>query len=103
MSDLQASTAQRIHKTYADYFFTRFHSQELRASWSSLAIGAVEFEEMDGRRFLELDSEVTGDLAQAVIEMRKVIDSHVANEGAADFVVARAAVQPAQEEKQLKA
>jgi hypothetical protein len=68
-----------------------------------LAIDAIQLEELDGRRLFELDPELAGDFAQGVVEVREVIDGHVANEGAANFVVSRAAVQPAQEEKELKA
>jgi hypothetical protein len=50
-----------------------------------------------------LDAEVAGDLAQGMIEVREVIDGHVTDESAANFVVARAAVQPAKEEEQLQA
>ena len=70
---------------------------------SPLAIVAVQFEKLDGRRVLELDAELAGDLAQCVIEVRKVIDGHIANKGAANFIVASAAVQPAKKEEQLKA
>jgi len=63
---------------------------------------AIEFEELDGRRVLELDAELASDLAQRVIEVREVIDGHVADEGDANFVVAGAPVQPAKEEKQLE-
>jgi hypothetical protein len=59
----------------------------------------VQLEELDGRRVLELDAELAGDLAQGVIEVREVIDGHVADEGGANFVVARAPVQPAKEEE----
>ena len=45
----------------------------------------------------------TGDLAQRVVEMRKMIDGHVANEGAANFIVAGAAMQPAEEKEKLDA
>jgi hypothetical protein len=64
---------------------------------------AVQFETVHGRGFLKLDAEVAGDLAQGVIEVRKVIDGHVANESTADFVVACAAMQPAKKKEQLQA
>ena len=70
---------------------------------SPFSVVAVELEELDGRRFFEFDAEVAGDLAQGVIEVREVVDGHVANEGAANFVVARAAMQPAEEEEKLEA
>jgi predicted RecA/RadA family phage recombinase len=66
---------------------------------SSFSIRAIQFQEMNGRGILELDAQVTGDLAQGMVEVREVVDGHVANEGAADFVVAGAAVQPAEEEE----
>ncbi len=74
-------------------------SPKLWASQSPLAVRAVQLEELHGRWLLELDAEVSSDLAQGVIKVRKVIDGHVANEGAANFVVARAAVQPAKKEE----
>lgn len=46
-----------------------------------------------------MDAELPGDFAQGVVKVREVIDSHVTDEGAADFIVARAPVQPAEEEK----
>jgi hypothetical protein len=82
--------------------FTNHESQNTNHA-SPLAILAVQLEELHGRRFLELDAEVAGDLAQGVIKVREVIDGHIANEGAANFVVSRAAVQPAKKEQQLKA
>jgi hypothetical protein len=70
---------------------------------SRFSVSAVQFEKLDRRGFLELDAEVAGDLAQGVIEVRKMIDGHIANESPANFVVAGTAVQPAKEEKQLEA
>jgi len=63
---------------------------------------AVQLEELDVRGFVELDAEVAGDLAQGVVKVREVIDGHVANEGAANFVVASAAVEPTKKEEQLE-
>jgi len=63
---------------------------------------AVQFQELDRWRLFQLNAELAGDLAQRVIQVREMIDGHVANEGAANFVVARAPVQPAEEEKELK-
>jgi hypothetical protein len=42
---------------------------------------------------------VIANLAKTVVEVREVIERHVSNERASDFVIARAAVQPANEEK----
>jgi hypothetical protein len=64
---------------------------------------AIQFQEVDGRGFLKLDAEVAGDLAQGVIEVGEMIDGHVSHEGAANFIIAGAAVQPAKKEKHLEA
>ena len=87
---------QRTTKSY-------LHGSRITNHESPLAIVAVQLEELDGRGILELDVEAGSDLAQGVIEVREVVDGHVANEGAANFVVAGAAVQPAEEEEQLEA
>ena len=42
-----------------------------------------------------------GDFVQGVVDMRQMIRGDVAHEGAGDFVVAHAAVQPAQEKDEL--
>jgi len=47
--------------------------------------------------------EFAGDLPQGVIDMREVVECHVANEGAANLIVARAAVQPTEKKEQLNA
>jgi hypothetical protein len=52
-------------------------------------------------RLFEVDVQFAGDLAQGVVEVREVIDGHIADEGAANFVVACAAMQPAQEDAEL--
>ena len=44
----------------------------------------------------DFDAELAGDLSQGVVEVREMVDGHVADEGAAYFVVAGATVQPAQ-------
>ena len=64
---------------------------------------AVQLEELDGRGLLQLDAVVSGELTERVVNVRKVIEGHVANEGAANFVVAGAAVQPAEKDEKLKA
>jgi hypothetical protein len=62
---------------------------------------SVQLEELDWGRLFEVDIQFAGDLAQGVVEVREVIDGHVADEGAANFVVACAAMQPAQEDAEL--
>jgi hypothetical protein len=64
---------------------------------------SIKFEKLNGWWVLQLDAQVSGNLAQAVVQMWKVVEGHVADEGASNFVVAGAAVQPAQKDKQLKA
>jgi hypothetical protein len=99
-------TTRGIWAVVAKWVFTNHPSSAeggFRASHSALAVLASQFQEMDGRGFSKLDAEVACDLAQRVIEMREVIDGHVANEGAADFVVAGAAVQPAKKKEHLEA
>ena len=71
-----------------------FHQSLVTGHQSRFSILAVQLEELDVRGFVELDAEVAGDLAQGVVKVREVIDGHVANEGAANFVVASAAVEP---------
>ena len=80
-----------------------FHQSPVTNHRSPFSILAVQFEELYGWGFFELDAELAGNLTQRVIEVRKVVDGHVANEGAANFVVAGAAVQPAEKEEQLQA
>jgi len=58
---------------------------------------------LDWWRLLELEAEAPGDLPQRVIEVRQMIDGHVAHEGAAYFVVTRATVQPPQKDEELDA
>jgi hypothetical protein len=70
---------------------------------SPFPILAVEFQELDWRRFLDLQAEAAGNLTQGVIEVRMVVDGHVAHEGAADFIVAHAAMQPTKKEETLHA
>jgi hypothetical protein len=59
---------------------------------------SIQLEKLNGRRIFELDAQVAGDLAQSVIEMREVVEGHIANERAANFIIACPAVQPSQKE-----
>ncbi len=76
-----------------------FHESQITSHESPFSFPAIQLKKLHRRRVLELDAQVAGDLAQTVVEMRKVIESHVANEGAANFIVACAAVQPSNKEK----
>ena len=62
---------------------------------------AVEIEEADHRRFVQRNSLLGGDFLQRVVDVRQMIGGDVAHEGARDFVVAHAAMQPAQEQNKL--
>ncbi len=67
----------------------------------SFAVLTVQFHELHGGRLLKFYAQVTGDLPQGVVKMGKVIDGHVSYECAANFVVARAAVQPPEKHDKL--
>src|SRR6266849_4426566 len=67
---------------------------------SALAAG-VEIDELDERRFVELNSLPCGDFLQRGVDVRQMMGSDVAHEGARDFVVAHATMQPAQEDYEL--
>jgi hypothetical protein len=62
----------------------------------------VQVEKLNRWRLLQIQPEVTGDLSQGVVEVREMIQSHVADEGAADFVVAGAAMKPTNEHGELR-
>ena len=64
-------------------------------------MAAVEVDELDQRRFVEINSLLHGDFLQRVVNMRQMIGGDVAHEGAGDFFVAHAAMQPAQEDDEL--
>jgi hypothetical protein len=82
--------------------FTNYESQITNHA-SPFSILAVQLQELDGRGFLEFDAELAGDLTQGVIEVREVVDGHVANESATNFVIAGSAVQPPKKKEQLQA
>jgi hypothetical protein len=85
--------------------WTGWVHQSLVTSHQSLPfpIGAVEFQELHAWGLLNLQAQVSGDLAQRVMEMWEMIQGHVAHEGAAHFIVSHAAVQPAEEDEELEA
>jgi len=70
---------------------------------SAFRILAIEFQELHGRGLFEFQAQTAGDLAQGMVEVWEVIDGHVADEGAANFVVTRAAMKPAKEDEELNA
>src|SRR5882757_8640576 len=64
-------------------------------------VAAVEVDELDQRRVVEINSLLRGDFLQRVVNVRQMIGGDVAHEGAGDFFVAHAAMQPAQEDDEL--
>ena len=71
--------------------------------YSPLAVVAVEFQKMHGRRFFDFHAEVDSDLPQGMIEVRKMVDGHIAHKRASNFIVTHASVQPTDEEETLNA
>jgi hypothetical protein len=65
----------------------------------SFPLATVQLQELHARRFFKFDAEMVADLAQSVIKMRKMIEGHITDERVSDFVITRAPVQPANEEK----
>lgn len=61
----------------------------------------VEVDEADQGRFVESNSLPGGDFVQRVVNVRQMIGGHVADEGTRDFVIAHAAMEPAQEQNEL--
>ena len=62
---------------------------------------AVEVNEADERRFVELNSLPRGDFVQRVVNVWQMIRGDVADERGHDFVVAHAAMQPAKKHYEL--
>jgi len=57
----------------------------------------VQVHKADEGRIVEFNSLLGGDFLQRIVDVRQMISGDVAHEGARDFVVAHAAMQPAQE------
>jgi hypothetical protein len=64
---------------------------------------AVQVHEPDHWRFREVNSLPLGDFVQGLIDVRQMDRGDVSDEGADDFVVAHAAMQPAKEQHELDA
>lgn len=70
----------------------------------SAAMGvAVQVDETHEGRFVEPDSLPRGDFVERVVDVRQMIGGDVVDEGTRDFVVAHAAMQPAQKQDELHA
>lgn len=64
---------------------------------------AVEVDEADEGRFVEGNSLPGGDFVQRVVNVRQMVCGDIVDEGARDFVVAHAAMEPTEEEHELHA
>jgi hypothetical protein len=62
---------------------------------------SVQVHEVNERRFIEFNSLPLGDFVQGVVDVREMIRRNVADEGVRDFVVAHAAMQPAEKHSEL--
>ena len=60
-------------------------------------------DEADARRQFERDAVVRGDFVERFVNVREMVFGDVADELAIDFVVAHAAMEPAQEDGELHA
>ena len=61
----------------------------------------VQVDELDHGRFVERNSLLRGDFLQRGVDVRQMIGGDVVYEGAVDFFVAHAAMEPAQEDDEL--
>src|SRR5882672_7401496 len=67
----------------------------------SFEVMTVQFHDLHGGLFCKLHAQVAGDLPQGVVKMGKVVEGHVSYKCAANFVVARAAMQPPEKHDKL--
>ena len=65
-----------------------------------MAAGA-EIDEVDDGEFVERNSLLGADGLQGVVDVRQVVERDVADAGVDDFVFAHAAMEPAEEEREL--
>ncbi len=64
-------------------------------------VTAVQVDEVNEGRFVEFNSLLGGDFLQRAVNVGQMVCGDVAHEGAGDFVVAHAAVQPAEKQDKL--
>ena len=76
-------------------------SPRLTAVGVRLIVLAIQLKEADRRWILDFEMMVRGNQPQRVIDMRQMIDSDVADEGAFDIGIAQAPMQPAKENAKL--
>jgi hypothetical protein len=70
-----------------------------RASGGVAAV--AEIDEMDDGEFVERNSLLGADGLQRIVDVRQVVERDVADTGVDDFVFAHAAMEPAEEEREL--
>jgi hypothetical protein len=63
----------------------------------------VQIHEAHHGRFIQVNSLLRSNLLERAVDVRKMIRGNVAHEGTGDFVIAHAAMQPAQEQEKLQA
>ncbi len=68
---------------------------------SPLSVMAIKFQELHRGRLGEIEAQTSGDLAQRVVKVWQMINGHIADKCAPDFVVAGAAMQPAKKDEEL--
>ncbi len=73
-----------------------------RSSPAAMAM-AVQVHEAHQGRYVQGDSLLGGDFVQRVVDMRQVTCRDVSDESAHNFVIAHAAVQPAEKQDELHA
>lgn len=66
-----------------------------------MARGAVELDEVNGRRLVDGEAVGLRQLAQHGVNVREVVGGDLNEEGPVNFVIAQAAMQPAKEEDEL--
>ena len=76
---------------------------ERRRVPTSLPAAVIKIHEVDVRRKVEKNSLLGGDFVQRFIDVRQMMVRDVAYELPVDFVIAHAAMQPAQKHDQLNA
>ena len=64
-------------------------------------VAGAEIDEVDDREFVERNSLLGADGLQGVVDVRQVVERDIADAGVDDFVFAHAAMEPAEEEREL--
>jgi hypothetical protein len=83
---------------------TKFHFPFLPTAIAlriQIVAGTARVDEPQRRRIGKMNSHFVGDVAQCIVEMRQMTAGEIADERALNFVVANAAMQPAQKKREL--